>query len=205
MRHVSLTSFIDYVLKAGTPKKTAAKKIHREIESPYRPLEDYYKQLKDALAVGLSKGDLSKELEVTCASVSANKKANYQALKNGILAAVKPKYYSDSGYFVPRKLKYKNGNIEISLNPEIGLRIKEKPTVVKLYTKSEKLSTDRIGTLLCMMREAYPKAYQVAILDCRNGKIYEYQDKMGELNDLLKAEITSLTTFLDGFDKFGVS
>jgi hypothetical protein len=199
MRKVSLTSFIDYVLKAGTSKRTVAKKIHRELTEPYKHQEDYYKQLKEALRDGLEQNDLEKSLETAVRSISKNKIQNYEALRDGILTAIKSKHRT--GYFAPKKLKFSRNGVEVSLNPEIGLRLKDKQTIIKLYTKADKLSSDRIGTLLCMMRMTYPTTYQLAILDCRQGKFYEYHDKMEELDDLLNAELAGLKTFLEGFDK----
>lgn len=199
MQKVSLTSFIDYVLKAGSSKRTVARKIHREINEPYKHVEDYYKQLKDALVEGLEQGNLEKALDTACGAVPKNKVQNYETLRAGILASIKPKLRTD--FFAPKKLKFIRNGVEISLNPEIGLKVKGKQTVIKLYTKAEKLSNDRIGTLLCMLRKTYPTSYQVAILDCREGRFYEYQEKMEELDDLLNAELAGLMTFLEGFDK----
>ena len=59
MVHVTLTTFIDFVSKAGTPKATCVRQAIKQYGQEYHPNFDHWKILRDAI-IDLHKNNRSK-------------------------------------------------------------------------------------------------------------------------------------------------
>jgi len=51
---ISLTSFVDFVSKAGTPKLTVVKNAKQQLAEGYDPATDFYKAIRDGI-IGMHK------------------------------------------------------------------------------------------------------------------------------------------------------
>ena len=49
MIQISLTSFVDFVSKSGTPKVTVVQNVITQLREGYDPVKDFWKTLRDAI------------------------------------------------------------------------------------------------------------------------------------------------------------
>ena len=134
MIEISLTSFVDFVLKSGTPKMTVVKKTKKQIKAGYQPFTDYYKQIREGI-IKFHKEDKQIEFldsltnNITDKSKSVNFPiivANYKKFANKHKAA---KWFSpDKSYWIIDELS-------VSLNPELGLEIKGQKHILNFNLK----------------------------------------------------------------------
>lgn len=194
---ITLTSFLDYTLKSGSPKLTCAKVIKQQLNEEYDPKHDYYKRFREAVQE-LHKADKpKKDLEKQIGDIPPNKLANYRLMIKGYQKFWGSKSVS---WFTPPRKVWNHGKLSIAINPEVGLTRDGKNYVIKLYLKADKLSKDRIASVLALLhRELYDEStdHQIALLDVRNGKLHVYESKMSELLPLIDAEADSLESILN--------
>lgn len=191
---IPLTSFMDFVMKSGSPKMTCAKKIKTKMAEPYNPASDYYKRFREAVQE-LHRDDLDKgDLPRLIGELPKSKVENYRAMIVGYKKFLGTK---EIEWFNPVRKDWKHGNIEIPINPEIGLKWNNKKYLIKLYLKADKPSKDRFSSVLALMKHTLlSKDSELALLDVRNGKLYLYEDNMKYLIPLVKGEAESLEYIL---------
>ena len=138
MEAISLTTFVDFINKAGTPKMTVVREWkHRD---KYHPAKDYWKNLRDAIAEMHRKGQAVGTLSATPPLDRPNDRINYaEAIKA---------YWKWVGkrtlpWFTPPKLTWHSGTVDVLVNPELGLEIDGAKHLVKLYFKADKLPANR--------------------------------------------------------------
>lgn len=49
MIEISLTRFLDFTLKSGSPQLTSLRQTKQQVAEGYDPMTDYYKQTRDAI------------------------------------------------------------------------------------------------------------------------------------------------------------
>lgn len=191
---IPLTSFTDFVLKSGSPKMTSAKKIKSQLDEVYDPVGDYYKRFREALQElhqnSLPKGDLLKII----GELPSNKVINYSTMVDGYKKFLGRKEIT---YFKPTRKIWTHGNINIPINPELGLEWGEDKYLIKLYLKADKPSKDRIASILSLMKNTINNdTIKYAVLDVRNSKMYDYEPTMDILIPLVQGEAESLEFIL---------
>jgi hypothetical protein len=191
---IPLTSFVDFVLKSGSPKKTCADKIKVQLSETYDPAKDYYKRFREAVQELHMKDRDKKELSKIIGTLPDKKIDNYNAMVTGYKKFLGTKKIS---WFEPPRKEWKYGGLEIPINPELGLLWNETKYLIKLYLKTDKPSKDRSASILALMKYAIPAKDCVhALLDVRNSKVYFFEDSMLGLIPLVEAEATSLEHLL---------
>lgn len=192
---IPLTSFIDFVLKSGSPKMTCAKKIKTQLEEEYNPAGDYYKRFREGVQElhreTLSKNDFTKII----GALPDNKIDNYRAMIGGYKKFLGSK---EIEWFEPPRKKWKHSSIEIPINPEVGLKWDDRKYLIKLYLKADKPSKDRFSSVLALMKQTIPaKDCELGLLDVRNSKLYLFENHMLALMPLVQGEAESLEFILD--------
>lgn len=192
---IPLTSFVDFVLKSGSPKMTSAKKIKDNIGVEYDPISDYYKRFRDAV-IKLHKDGLDKKrLTGLIGDVPRSKAANYGIMLEGYKKFMGAKNVT---WFKPPRKFWKHGTLEIPINPELGLSWNDQKYLIKLYLKAEKPSKDRFSSILALMKKTLPgNDFEYGLLDVRNSKLYLYEDEMLYLIPLVEGEAQSLEAILN--------
>ena len=191
---IPLTSFIDFVLKSGSPKMTCAKKIKAQLNEKYDPATDYYKRFREAVQYLHSKDkDRAKLLELI-GPLPETKEDNYRLMVLGYKKFLGRK---DFAWFNPPRKIWKHGELEITINPEVGLIWDDSRYIIKLYLKADKPSKDRLSSVLALMHETLPhKECVLALLDVRNAKLYTFEESMLDLMPLVEGEADSLEAIL---------
>jgi hypothetical protein len=191
---ISLTSFVDFVLKSGSAKQTCAKQIKERMEAAYDVPVDYYKRFRDAVIELHKTNKDKKELPKIIGTLPDGKEDNYTLMMNGYKKFLGAKSIK---WFAPKKTTWSHGTLEVSINPELGLEWDGQRYLVKLYTKAEKPSKDRVKSILALMHDTLRgEKSKIALLDVRNAKLFEYDRAMSSMTPLAEAEAISLAHLL---------
>ena len=170
---LGLTDFVAIATKNAGPKATAVANVKKR--GPYDPAADFYKPLREGIIDLHQRGDKKDELGKILKGLTDPKKiANYPDLIDGYRSWWGRK---DLEWFSPPRGVFSHRNVDVTVNPELGLRIKGVPHVIKLHlTKTEKLSKPRLDVVTFLMeqelRALMPEA-RMCVLDVRNGKHVE--------------------------------
>lgn len=192
MEKISMTYFVDFVLKAGTPKLGAVRELK---ESRDEVFSDFYRPLRETLLAGLRAGQPTSLLHDFIASLEdERKKRIYPPIVRGwekFLGTAK------MGWFEPPVSSVKMGGIEVNINPELGLEIDGTPHLVKLYFRGEPLSAKRASITLNLMTQSSlsqrVRGCTFAMLDLRKAKLHTLQAPNPRLNLLLRGEAASFS------------
>ena len=181
---VSLITFVDFVCKSGTPKATVVRSWKHKDD--YSVVTDYYKQLREAL-VEYHKGGSS--LTAVVANANEKKQENYEAIVNGHRRWVGRKQIA---WFEPQSTVWNSGNLDVTVNPELGLEINGIPHLIKLYFKADPLAKNRIEIITHLMNvslaQSAPEHCVMAVLDLRNGRLIAPTVPITGLTAQLQAE-----------------
>ena len=170
MDPVSLTTFVDFVSKAGSPKLTVVRKWkHRD----YKPETDFYKRIRERVIELHRDNRPASFLDAVLAGLSDSKKQQvYPALVEGHRRWCRAK---KTAWFDPPSALWRHGDLAVNVNPELGLEINGAPHLVKLYFKAEKLAPSRVAIVTHMMDivccGTVPDGCQMAVLDLRRGRL----------------------------------
>jgi hypothetical protein len=191
---IPLTSFLDFVAKSGIPKMTCAKKIKKQLGEPYSPVTDYYKRFRDSVTELHRKGLDKKQLYKLIGELPEGKENNYKEMESGYRKFIGSKSVT---WFEPPRNNWIQGNLKITINPEVALQWDMRKYIIKLYLKAEKPNKDKVSSVLALMKEVLQeKDCTYSLLDVRSGKLYLYEDSMRTLMPLVKAEAQSLELIL---------
>ncbi|MEP6653198.1 MAG: hypothetical protein ABJA82_07550 [Myxococcales bacterium] len=194
MEKVSLTYFVDFVMKSGTPKLTVVRKFKERDD--YDPQTDFYKKIRQGIVRLHREGKPKTELDSLIAGLSDEKKQNaYPEIVSGykkFLGSKKVKW------FEPPQGDWTAGGLKVSVNPELGLEINGQPFVLKLYFKDEALQKKRAEIVAHMMNVVLgpmsPSAAAFVVLDVRRGKSVQPPVPVAGHDALLAGEAASFAT-----------
>jgi len=192
MIEISLTEFVDFILKAGTPKLTVVKTVKKKHQDGYDPKTDFYKKLRDGIVRWHKDGKLKSELDLLATGVTdRNKQVAYPLLVAAYKKFLGRKNITWCG---SQKDVWTFGDLVVSVNPELGLDIEGEKIAVKLYFKADPLTKARTATVHHMMQSVIKSATGVstmAMLDVRNSKLIKAGEFDASLTPLLQGEAAS--------------
>lgn len=194
---ISLTEFMNFVNKSGSAKATVVNKSKNSREDEYEHYKDYWLRLREKISTvhkkSLSHDDLRELVNV----IHPDKKNNYKEAIEGYIKFWKSRKIQ---WFNPPRKTWIVGDIRIELNPELGLEIKDKLYVIKLYTAAgsdiDKKHADLILNLMEKELRSKVGGSEVifAVLDVKRGKLFENKTKDTSLYPLLNGEARSFET-----------
>lgn len=187
MDKLSLTYFVDFVVKAGTPKLTIVRQFKDREE--YEPWIDFYKPLREAIVDMHATGKQKTTLDAIKAQLKDIKKLTaYPPLISGYKKFLGKKA---TAWFTPPSTVWTASGVDVMINPEIGLDIVGIRHVIKLYFKKEKLTKVRADLITHLMADALAGAAAGAtfgVLDIRNAKLFTATTTTPALQPLLLGE-----------------
>ncbi len=197
---LSLTDFVDFVCKAGSSKLTKVKQIKGR--EKYSPATDFYKPLREGIVNNHEAGGTKRDLnKVTEGLKDFRKKRNYGEAIDGYKRFWGRKTIS---WFAPPFIHWRIGDVDIRINPELGLTYDDKFLVIKLYLKSDKLSKDKVGQILTLMegqlRDKVESEVRMAVLDVKNAKLFVKEDDDLSLLALLNGEARNFETIWNSLE-----
>lgn len=191
---ISLTDFVEFVIKSGSPKLTLVKQIKHRPD--YHPSTDYYKVLRDKLEDFHKTNAEKKELDKVLDDVFQKSKLNNY--KDIILAYKSFLGRKHINWFKPPFKHWKHNELDIRLNPELGLEIDGQKYLIKLYFKAESITKNRVELILTLLNKEFltkKNDYKVAILDIRAKKLHSDEKlDVDVLLPLLMGEANSFET-----------
>ena len=194
---VSLTDFVDFSIKAGTPKLTKVRALRER--GDYHPATDYWKPLRERIPEAHEAGvfDIKQLVSFAKNYPDAKKVERYQAAVAGYRKFLGKK---SAGWFSPPKAVWSPSRLRVRINPEIGLVLGERRLVLKLYFKTDKLSQQRVDVLSFLLRSQLQTKVssniEFGVLDVANGKAF-VQSSSADLSPLLLGEATSFVAMWD--------
>ena len=186
---VTLSEFIDFVTKCGSPKLTAVRTAKQNHSTKYDPKTDFYKPFRECVSSMHIRQQPKIDLDALLLDLLDPKKAtNYSELVKGFCKFVKGR---DLQWSAPPRAEWTSGNLTVSVNPELALSLDGKPHVIKMYLKSEKLTKFNVAVINHLMELALRPAIDPAILGVlcvRKAKFHELQPAITGLTALLQGE-----------------
>ena len=198
MPQISLTDFVDIVSKAGRPKATKVAQVKERPE--YAPALDFYKPLRDHIVEVHRKGEDKNLISNVLTDLTDIKKIrNYPELVTGY-----KKWWGRKNleWFNPPRDVYAHNGFEVIINPELGLVVNGERHVIKLYFKSDALSSLRIELITNLMehqlRQKVIATDKFSILDVRNAKLFSVTGNSTASLPLINAEIAYIASIWNG-------
>ncbi|MCA6441112.1 MAG: hypothetical protein IM581_14360 [Chitinophagaceae bacterium] len=157
---------------------------------------DYWKYLRDNLEDFHKSDKDKKELDkiVDLLTYKAKEK-NYNELVTAYKGFLGRKSIK---WFDPPYKQWKNNELLIKINPELGLNINGRKYVIKLYFKSDNITKNRVDLILTLLKKELTSRtsdFEVALLDIRAKKLYAADKIDAEiLMPLLIGEANSFET-----------
>jgi hypothetical protein len=194
MERVSLTYFVDFVLKVGTPKLAGVKEFK---EHRYDHLTDFYKPLREAIVDMHEKGRPDRSLDDLMGTLTDERK---RRIFPGLVEGYRKFLHGGSAkkWFTPPHTVMPLGDLEININPELGFEIDGKPTLIKTYFRGEPLAQKRVNIVLGLISAALAPTrpgMQFAMLDVKNAKLHPMKlSPNPRLPLLLRGEAASFST-----------
>jgi hypothetical protein len=193
MIEISLTRFIDFTLKSGTPKITSLKEAKKQILEPYNPAKDYYKQIRDAVINHHRNGTPYSHVEAIASSVqNKTKQINYPLIAAGYKKFRGSKQLK---WFKPPQSVWDANGVRVSINPELGLEVKGVPHIIKMYFKADAFRKQEVRAILSLMDMVLQqpnKNLKMGVLDVRNGKLHTDEPPDPTLLALMHGETASI-------------
>ena len=189
MPRISLTDFIDIVLRSGISKMDKLSAVKNR--PPYKPAYDFYKIIREALEDTHQNARNKTYLRQLLGTLrDPKKRVNYPQIVEGYC-----KWWGRKAFvwFDPPNSMFSNAGVDVSINPELGLEFGSKQYVVKLYFKGEKLTKNRINLVNQLMehclRPSVSPDVTMAILDIRASKLFLGGESDARVIAALKAEL----------------
>lgn len=186
---ISMTTFVDFVVANGTTRITRIKEAKQFYGEDYDPAKDYWGPLRRAIVEMHKQGGSRADLDRLLRSLSdAKKVANYTLCVKGYQQWMGRKDLSWTG---PPAAHWRSGQLEVRVNPELGMLINGQPHVVKLYFKADPLSKHRLNTLLHLLEVTFGATGTIGILDVRKHKLHKQTHLIAGMDALLAGEAAS--------------
>jgi hypothetical protein len=200
MDKVSLTYFVDFVMKSGMPKLNIVRDFKER--DKYEPFADFYKQAREAI-VEAHKGPLPKKsLDRFLLNVKEEKRRKvYPSVIKGHKRFLGNRAVE---WFVPPTSAWTVGGVELNVNPELGLIIDDVPHVIKLYFKEGRLVANRVSAIVHLMTVALTSEAPGSVfglLDVRHSRLHVLKAPNPSLHALLEGEaaaFSAMYTALEG-------
>lgn len=177
---LSLTEFMNFVNKSGTAKATVVSNAKNKREDEYEHYKDYWLPLRNKLKEVHKKNLSHNDLRELANTVNSERKQNYTSAIEGYIKFWKKRKIE---WVEPPRKTWNIGDLKIELNPELGLAIKDKIYVIKLYTTANTQMDKRHADLILnlMEKELRDKVggdeVIFAVLDVKRGKLFENNTK----------------------------
>lgn len=194
---ISMTTFVDFVIARGTSRITRVRKAKEQYSQDYSPARDFYKQIREGIiAVHYDNQPLS-SLTTIANQVGDRKRDLYKECVAGY-----KKWHGRKkiGSFPIDNATWTHGQLDVNINPELGLSVSGENYLVKLYFKKDNPSGPLLQAALyllslhplCAAGNASP-----AILDVQAGKLKTPTSNLAGLPALLAGDAVAFSTMWD--------
>lgn len=141
MDPISLTDFVDFVSKSGSPKLTKVREV--KTRDDYHPAFDFWKPLREGL-ISFHKAGAANKKDLDKIVTGLTDKKKVDRYRDGVKGYKKFLGNKKTKWSKPRSAVWGSGTLAVRVNPELGLTINGTPHIIKLHFKAEALSKLRI-------------------------------------------------------------
>jgi len=191
---ISLTDFVDVVSKAGRPKATKVRQVKERPE--YEPAFDFYKALREHVVDNHRKnGGKAAVSDVMKSLIDPKKIKSYPEILNAY-----KKWWGrkDLTWFNPPRDVYSAGGFDIILNPELGLVVNGERHIIKMYLKSDALTTFKteliIDLLEHQLRSKVAPTDNFSVIDVRRSKLFSNGPHAPTSLPIVNAEVAYISS-----------
>jgi len=192
MEKVSMTYFVDFVLKVGTPKLSGVKEFK---EHRYDHLTDFYKPLREAVVDMHEKGKPARALDDFLLTLTDERK---RRIFPGLVESYLKWHRPGMKWFTPPHTTLPVGDLEININPELGFEIDGTPYLIKTYFRGEPLAQKRVTTVLGLLTAGLGTGRPGTVfgmLDVKNSRLRTLKSAPNpRLGLLIRGEAASFST-----------
>ncbi len=195
--NISLTDFVDFVSKNGTPRLNHVRALKKRDD--YDPRTDFWKGLREGLVDYHKSGtNLRRDLDFIINPGTDKKKVeNYMAALAGYKKFLGRKTLE---WHIPQRSKWHRHGLDIRLNPELGLKINGVRHHLKLYFKAPPLKKEKADMIIWRMQDGLVDVRvgdKLAILDVRRGNLFSVPVSNPNFSALLEGEAAAFYTIWD--------
>jgi hypothetical protein len=192
MEKVSLSYFVDFVLKVGMPRLSGVREFK---EHRYDHLTDFYRPLRESIVDMHEKNKPLAALDDLLGTLSDERK---RRIFPELVGTYKQWLRPGMKWFTPPRTTLAVGDLTIDVNPELGFEIDGKPHLIKTYFRGEPLSQKRVSLVLGLIGSALGPARPgtvFSMLDVKNGHLRSQKSAHNpRLGVLLRGEAASFST-----------
>lgn len=195
MPSISMIDVTNFILKSGEPRMTHVRMLKNRSVNGYDPQTDFYKRLRDGI-IAYNKPPVGPKSELDRIAIGLSDPKKIAPFKKSVQGYKKFLGKKTISPFTSVKDKWDRGDMQVRVNPELGLDIDGVRHVVKLYPNKEHLDRKRADMMLVMMKDALVELdadVQVAVLDIQRGKLYTKPHPKMSLLPLLEAEVAAIS------------
>ncbi|WP_191561599.1 hypothetical protein [Metabacillus idriensis] len=191
--NISLTDFVDFSIRNGTSRLTKLKEI--KSRKDYHPGLDYWKGMRDGLE-NFHKNKRNIDFLSSIVDEShPSKKVNYQQVIDRYKSFLGRKNIE---WFTPSKDKWIYNNLNITVNPELGLVINDVPHLIKIYFKENPsqpntlLDKRKLETIFFLMEDTlnhnYEQEINYSVLNAKTGKLITKNKSFINIREILESD-----------------
>lgn len=167
---IGQSDLLNFAMASGIAQQTIVRSI--KYRSDYDPRTDYWKPLRDCIKKMHRADEPMTVLDDLCRHVPAKKQANYERAVKVYKRFLNGK---DLEWFKPIRRDWQHGDLQVRINPELGLMINGTPHIIKLYFSDEKLTKDKAAGIIQLMETTlqsyHPQDTVYSILDVPRNKL----------------------------------
>jgi hypothetical protein len=193
MPEISLTDFVDFAISSGAPKLTKVRTVKNR--GAYDPAKDFYRLLRTRIVEFHQRNHPNRNgwFKEFLATLQNERKRDSYTTRIGAYKHFLGR--KDVEWFAPVAGTWRSGDLQVRVNPELGLAFNGADHLIKMYFKAETLTKLRVEVILLLMSEALhdqvEPGTQYAILDLTQGRLYASAEPDRNLMPLLHGEAAS--------------
>lgn len=190
MDKLSMRYFVDFALKAGTPKLADVREFKERKDELFT---DFYRQVREAIVEMHKAGKSTAVLdEFLAAQTDDRRRRIYPSIVSGYKKLLES---HDIRWFEPPAVAYPLGDLKINVNPELGLVVEGVPHLLKMYFRQEPLSAKRMSVILNLLHSGLSDVVApgtvFGVLEVRRAKIHAFKVPNPRVSVLLRGEAAS--------------
>ena len=191
---LSLTDFVDFTTRVSQRKISKIKEL--KSRGDYETYKDFYKRFREGV-IKTHKNSHGKPYLDEILSLTTDEK-KIKAFTDLVRGYKKFWGKKEIKWFTPPHKKWSHGNLEIRINPELGLEINGVKYLIKLYFKDEALKKADTKHILAFLqhelKDIAPKDVVMAILDVRKSNLISESTYNLDLIQLFTTEAEALSS-----------
>lgn len=191
---------MDFVGKAGPPRVTCVREAHARYATDYHPMMDFWRPLREAIAVAHQPGGTFATLDALPGRVSERK---FEYYTNGVEGYRKFVRNRQIGWFQAASTIWTAHGVSVKVNPELGLVIDGRAHHVKLYLRKDPLRREAAQSILFLLGQLPPTETDASplVLDVLRAKSFEPNNKTHRMGPLLEGEAAAFAAMWRSIDQ----